>query len=279
MKFTIGSKSYDGTRPLVMGVLNITPDSFYSGSRYFEKERAVEKGIHMAGAGADILDIGGESSRPGAAQVTEDEELDRVIPVIESLTAHIAIPVSIDTCRSHVAAEAVKAGATIVNDISALRFDQEMAGVVESSGASVVLMHMQGTPRTMQKNPRYDDVVEDIIGFLKDRVDFAVGRGIPKEKIIVDPGIGFGKTLDHNLTILNNAGRFHETGCAVLIGASRKSMIGAVTGAPAEERIWGTAAITACCVLGNVEIHRVHDVGAMRQVCDVAAAIRSESWN
>lgn len=279
MKFKLGPKSYYGNRPLVMGVLNITPDSFYAGSRYYEKGPAVEKGIEMAEAGADILDIGGESSRPGADRVTENDELARVIPVIESLTAHIAIPVSIDTCRSKVAAEALNAGAVIVNDISALQFEQEMAGIVESSGASVVLMHMQGTPRTMQKKPQYGDVVEEILGFLNDRVDFAVGCGIPKEKIIVDPGIGFGKTLDHNLMLLNNAGRFHETGCAVLIGASRKSMIGAITGTPAEERIWGTAAITACCVLENVEIHRVHDVGAMRQVCDVAAAIRSESWN
>ncbi len=279
MKFKLGSKSFDGSRPLVMGVLNITPDSFYAGSRYYEKGQAVEKGIEMAEAGADILDIGGESSRPGADHVTGDEELERVIPVIESLTAHIAIPVSIDTCRSKVAEEAVNAGAAIVNDISALQFDQKMAEIVETSGASVVLMHKQGTPRTMQKNPQYGDAVEEILEFLKERVDFAVGCGIPKEKIIVDPGIGFGKTLEHNLALLNNAGRFHETGCAVLIGASRKSMIGAITGAPAKERIWGTAAITAICVLWNVEIHRVHDVGAMRQVCDVAAAIRSESWN
>jgi len=274
MHFKLGSQSYDSDRPLVMGVLNITPDSFYEGSRYFEKSQAVEKALEMVEEGADILDVGGLSSRPGAEEIPEDEELARVIPVIELLKAKLSVPVSIDTYRSKVAAGAVKAGAVIVNDISALRFDPEIAGVVESSDISVVLMHMQGNPRTMQKAPRYDDVVEEILTFLQERVDYAVGAGITKERIIVDPGIGFGKTLEHNLALLHNIERFHETGCAVLIGASRKSMIGAITGTPAEERIWGTAAITAHCVLKGVEIHRVHDVGAMRQVCDVAAAIR-----
>ena len=274
MKFRLDSTIYDGNRPLVMGVLNITPDSFYGGSRYPDANLAVEKAHEMVDSGADIIDIGGESSRPGAEQVTGEEELSRVIPVIEALYDAVSVPLSIDTYKSEVAEQALKAGASLVNDISAFQFDPDMADTVKSNGASAVLMHMQGTPRTMQKNPQYDDVVEEILDFLKKRVDFAVSKGIMREKIIVDPGIGFGKLLEHNLAILRHVERFHETGCAVLIGASRKGMIGAVTGAPVEERLWGTAAITAHCVMKGIEIHRVHDVKAIRQVCDVAAAIR-----
>jgi dihydropteroate synthase len=162
----------------------------------------------------------------------------------------------------------------MINDISALRFDPRMMEVVRSRGCSVVLMHMQGSPRDMQASPRYENVVEEILAFLKERVSFAVGKGIPREKIIVDPGIGFGKTLEHNLAILGNIDRFHETGCPVLVGASRKGMIGKITGAPVGERAWGTAAVTAWCVLRGVEIQRVHDVKAMRQVCAVAKMLR-----
>jgi len=257
-----------------MGVLNITPDSFYPGSRFPDRDRAVGKALEMVEDGADMIDIGGESSRPDAVQITEDEELARVIPIIERLKPKIAVPISIDTYRARVAARALEAGAAMVNDISALRFDRDMAEIIASKGASVVLMHMQGNPRTMQKNPHYEHVVEEVLDFLKDRTGFAVSQGIPKERILVDPGIGFGKTLEHNCAILKQVSRFHETGCAVLIGASRKSMIHAITGAPVEERIWGTAAIVAHCVFNGIEVHRVHDVGAMRQVCDVAAAIR-----
>lgn len=274
MRFRLGSELYDGTRPLIMGILNITPDSFYPGSRFVDPERAAAVARDMVEAGADIIDIGGESTRPGAEQVTVDEEIARILPIIEALGPDFAVPVSIDTYRAEVASRAVEAGATIVNDISALRFDSGMAEVVESTGSTVVLMHMQGTPRTMQKDPHYDDVVVEILAFLSERVDYAVSRGIDRERIIVDPGIGFGKKLEHNLALLRNIDRFHETGCAVLVGASRKSMIGMITGSAVEDRAWGTAAITAHCVIGGAEIHRVHDVGPMRQVCDVATAIR-----
>ena len=274
MQFKLGETLYNGSRPLIMGILNITPDSFYPGSRYPDADVAVEKALEMVGQGADIIDIGGESSRPGAEQITAEEESARVMPVIRALTSKSSVPVSIDTGRAAVARQAVEKGACIVNDISALRLDPDLADVVSSTNVSVVLMHMQGTPETMQSDPHYDNVVDDILAFLNERVRYAVSHGIPEERIIVDPGIGFGKSLDHNLTILRNIGRFHETGCAVLVGASRKSMIGKITGAPVEDRLWGTAAITAHCVLSGVEIHRVHDVASMRQVCDVAAAIR-----
>ncbi len=274
MHFKLGATLHDGIRPLIMGILNITPDSFYPGSRYPDAGKAVEKALEMVEQGADIIDIGGESSRPSAEQIAAEEELARVVPVIEALSSKITAPLSIDTCRSIVARCAIEKGACIVNDISALRFDSDMADVIGSSGASVILMHMQGAPKTMQNDPQYENVVDDILAFLKERIRFAVSCGIPKERIIVDPGIGFGKNLEHNLAILRDVDRFHETGCAVLIGASRKSMIGKITSAPVEDRLWGTAAIIAHCVIKSVEIHRVHDVGSMRQVCDVAAAIR-----
>jgi dihydropteroate synthase len=274
MQFKLGETLYNGSHPLIMGILNITPDSFYPGSRYPDTGKAIEKALEIVEQGADIIDIGGESSRPGSEQITVEEELARVIPVTEAFSSKSAVPVSIDTCRSVVARCAVEKGACIVNDISALRFDSDMADVISSSGASVILMHMQGAPKTMQDNPQYENVVEDILAFLKERIRFAVSCGIPKERIIVDPGIGFGKNLEHNLAILRDVDRFHETGCAVLVGASRKGMIGKITGAPVEDRLWGTAAIVAHCVIKGVEIHRVHDVGSMRQVCDVAAAIR-----
>lgn len=268
-------KAGESGRPLLMGILNVTPDSFYDGGRYFNRKRAVERAVEMADEGADLIDVGGESSRPGAGKLTEKEELKRVIPVIEAVASQVTVPISIDTYKANVAEHAMKAGAVIVNDISALRFDSRMVDVIVESGSPVVLMHMLGNPKTMQISPCYDNVVDDIIAFFKKRIIFAVEHGIQKENIIVDPGIGFGKTLEHNLAILKEVDRFHETGCTVMIGASRKSMIGKIAGAPAEERLWGTAAITAYCVMKGIEIHRVHDVKAMRQVCDVTAAIRN----
>jgi len=271
----IGDRFYECDHPLIMGILNVTPDSFYDGGDYLGTDRAVGHALEMVEDGADMIDVGGESSRPGAEPVDESEEIGRVIPVIERLSAEVDVPISVDTYKAGVAREALEAGASIVNDISALRFDPEMVSVVSASNCAVVLMHMQGSPRTMQRNPVYEDVTEDILSFLKERVNFAVGRGVERGRIIVDPGIGFGKTLEHNLRILEDIDRFHETGCPVLVGASRKSMIGKITGAPAGERLWGTAAIVAHCVMQGVEIHRVHDVREMRQVCDVAAAIRA----
>ena len=258
-----------------MGILNITPDSFYDGGRYIDSEKAVEHALKMVEEGADFIDIGGESSRPGSEPVSEEEEISRVIPVVEALAQKIPVPISVDTYKANVALRVAGAGAGIINDVSALRFDPGMADVIKETGCSVILMHMLGKPQTMQDAPRYENVVEDILAFLKERVTFAAGQGIPEDRIIVDPGIGFGKTLEHNLLILKDIARFHETGCPVMIGVSRKSMIGRITGAPVEERLWGTAAVTAFGVFNGIEIHRVHDVKAMRQVCDVAAAIQS----
>jgi dihydropteroate synthase len=274
MEFKIGARSCEGIRPLLMGIVNVTPDSFSDGGKFVDSGRAVEHALMLAAEGADILDIGGESTRPGADPVSLETELERVVPVIKALAGKTPVPLSVDTAKAEVARRALEAGAAMVNDISALRFDPRMAEVIRSHGCSVVLMHMQGTPRDMQASPRYENVVEEILTFLRERVSFAMDKGIPREKIIVDPGIGFGKTLEHNLTILRNIGRFHETGCPVMVGASRKGMIGKLTGAPVEDRAWGTAAITAWCVFRGVEIQRVHDIKAMRQVCAVAEALR-----
>lgn len=270
-----GTMFQPGARPLIMGILNITPDSFYPGSRAGGTEKAVARALKMANDGADIIDVGGESSRPGADPVNESSEIDRVVPVIEALAGQVDIPISVDTYHAGVARRALEAGASIINDISALRFDKDMGRTIADSNASVVLMHMQGTPRTMQENPCYDNVVEEVFTFLSERIDHAGTCGIDSSRIIVDPGFGFGKTLEHNITLLREIDRLHDLSCPVLVGASRKSMIGMITGAPVEERAWGTAAIVAYSVLHGVQIHRVHDVREMRQVCDVAHALRS----
>ncbi len=274
IRFNIGETTYDGGRSLLMGILNVTPDSFSDGGRYFDRDRAVEHALLLAGEGADIIDIGGESSRPGAEPVDAEQESARVIPIVKAVVDLVSIPVSIDTTKASVAERALDVGASMVNDISALRCDPRMGEAIRSRGGSVALMHMRGTPRDMQIAPRYADVVNDILTFLQERISFAVECGIAREKIIVDPGIGFGKTLEHNLAILRNIGRFRETGHPVLVGASRKSMIGTVTGAALEERDWGSAAITAWCVRQGIEIHRVHEVRAMRMVCAMTEALR-----
>lgn len=266
-------KFYKNNRPLVMGILNVTPDSFSDGGRYFDINSAVEHAERMQREGADIIDVGGESTRPGAEKVSEEEELERVIPVIEKICGKINIAISVDTYKSVVAETAIKAGAVIVNDISAFSFDPSMPEIVVKSGCFAVLMHIAGNPSTMQRNPIYNNVVNDINDFFKLRLNFALNSGISLNKIILDPGIGFGKTLEHNLEIIRNIGKFSELGCPLLIGASRKSMIEKITGAPVSERDWGTAAVTACCVVNGVRIHRVHEVKGMRQVCDVAYAI------
>lgn len=274
MEFEIGGRFYNGSRPLLMGILNVTPDSFSDGGSYDDPERAVDHALKLVGDGADILDIGGESSRPGAGAVSVDEEIERVIPVVAAISRHVSIPVSIDTTKAEVARRALDAGAAMINDISALRFDTDMADVVRLSGCSVVLMHMAGTPRTMQISPFYSDVVAEVLAFFEERISFALDGGISRGKIIVDPGIGFGKTLEHNLEILRKIDMFRTTGCPLMIGVSRKGMIGTLTGAPISGRDWGTAAITSWCIFKGVEIHRVHDVKAMSQVSIVANALR-----
>ncbi len=222
--------------PKVMGIVNLTPDSFSDGGRIANPAEAVAFARRLAAQGADLLDLGGESSRPGAAPVSLEDELARVLPVVLELSGSISIPISVDTTKASVARAALAAGASIINDISALASDPEMAALAADSGAGVVLMHMQGAPATMQKSPHYGDVVTEVSDFLARRVEWAEGRGIPRERIAIDPGIGFGKTRDHNLAILRNLERFANLGCAVMIGVSRKGLLGSITGRPVSER-------------------------------------------
>lgn len=247
-------------RTHVMGILNVTPDSFSDGGLYLELNRAVEHGLEMAHDGADIIDIGGESTRPYSQKISENQEIDRVIPVIEALKSTISIPISIDTYRARVACEAVKAGASIVNDISALRFDPEMASTVAMYGVPVVLMHMKGTPENMQDNPVYKDLIPELIDFLKDAINRAVKAGIREDLIIVDPGIGFGKTFDNNLQIIKELPRFSSLGRPILTGTSNKSFIGHILDKGVKERCTGTMASVAASVLNGAHIVRVHDV-------------------
>jgi len=264
-------------RVQVMGVLNLTPDSFYDGGRYVTPQVAVERALAMVEEGADIIDIGGESSRPGARPVPPAEELERVIPVIEGIRKRSDILLSIDTTKGAVAAEAIEAGVSIVNDISALRFDPEMADVIADRGVFIVLMHMLGTPETMQNDPSYDDPVEEIKAFFAERIETAVSAGIPTEKIIIDPGIGFGKRLSDNLTLLRNLASFNDLGAPILVGLSRKSFLGEILDLPAEERLEGTIAANAIAVLNGADIIRVHDVKEGRRTAAVAQALRNDA--
>lgn len=258
---------------LVMGVLNVTPDSFSDGGLFFDKDKAIEHGLQMAADGAAIIDVGGESTRPGAKPVSVDEQLKRVIPVIRVLAEKIKLPISIDTYNYDVAIAALDAGAAMINDITALN-DENMAKLAAKRGVPVVLMHMQGTPATMQIEPRYDNVVGEVLELLLKRAKRAEKFGIPKERIFIDPGVGFGKTLEHNLELLRNIGKFVDSGYRVLIGTSRKAFLGTLTGKgkPAE-RIFGTAATVALCAAAGVSIIRVHDVAEMVEVVKVANAL------
>ena len=262
-----------GGRTLVMGVLNVTPDSFSDGGRYDTFEGARERALAMTREGADIIDIGGESTRPEAEALSLDEELERTIPVIESVAGEIGVPVSIDTYKSDVARSALDAGASIVNDISGLRFDPGMTPLVAERDVPVVIMHMQGTPRDMQKNPTYDDVVGDIMRFLRARAGLAIDGGVKRERIIVDPGMGFGKTLEHNLEIIRRLDEFRSLGYPLLLGTSRKSFIGAVLDRPADERLLGSAATVALAIARGADLVRVHDVKEMVEVVKMADAI------
>lgn len=261
-------------RTVVMGVLNVTPDSFYDGGRYAERESAVRRALQMVEEGADIIDIGGESTRPGSQPVSEEEELRRVLPVIEAVRARVDVPISIDTTKSRVAQRALQAGACMVNDISGLGFDPRMAEVVAQAGALCCLMHIQGTPQTMQKNPHYDDVVHDISAYFAERLALAERAGIPRQNIWLDPGIGFGKTVEHNLQILRRLREFTVFGLPILIGTSRKSFIGKVLGdLPPEDRLEGTAATVAVAILNGANAVRVHDVQAMVRVARMVDAV------
>jgi len=254
-----------------MGIVNVTPDSFSDGGRFLDPELAIEHGRRLAAAGADLLDVGGESTRPGAAGVTAEVELDRVIPVVEALSAIVSV--SIDTAKPEVAVRAIEAGASMVNDVTALG-DPEMAALCARTGVEVVLMHMLGTPRTMQQDPHYDDVVAEILRFLRQRVEAALAAGIARERIWIDPGIGFGKNLAHNLTLLAATDRFAATGLPVLVGPSRKSFIGWLDrDAPEAERLGGTIAACLAARHGGAAMVRVHDVAEVSQALAVADAV------
>jgi dihydropteroate synthase len=258
-----------------MGVLNVTPDSFSDGGLYIQEDKAIEQGIAMAHEGADIIDIGGESTRPYSETVPCDKEIARVIPVIEALSKDIKIPISIDTCKAKVAVEALKAGASMINDISALRFDPEMASVVAEAGVPVILMHMQGTPGDMQKNPTYDNLIQEILDFLRDAIERAVKAGIRKDLIIIDPGIGFGKTFHHNLETIKELRQFSSLERPILLGTSRKAFIGHILQNEPDERDTGTMATVSAGVLNGAHIVRVHDVKRTLETVKIIDAIKT----
>lgn len=250
--------------PRIMGIVNVTPDSFSDGGQWLDSEKAVEHALELWENGADILDVGGESTRPGAAPVTADEELRRVVPVIERLAKETDVPISIDTMKADVAEAALAAGAKIINDVSALEHDPRMVDVAKSSDCGLILMHMQGTPQSMQNDPQYDDVVREVTEYLRRRVASLTQSGIEPERIAVDPGIGFGKTAEHNLSLLRNVDALSATGRPVLIGHSRKRFLGKLIGRKVEERLAGTIGVSIALAEQGVDMIRVHDVQAVK---------------
>ncbi|HXX75938.1 MAG TPA: dihydropteroate synthase [Nitrospiraceae bacterium] len=260
-------------RPLVMGVVNVTPDSFFDGGKYATTDAVVRHALQLTEEGADLLDIGGESTRPGSDSIEAGEELRRLLPVVTAVAKAVTIPISVDTKKSTVARAALEAGAVIINDVTALQADAAMADLVAATGAGVVLMHMRGMPKTMQEAPSYDDVVGEVTEFFRERVKFCRERGIGQDQIVLDPGIGFGKLLVHNLTLLGQLESFAQFGRPILVGVSMKAFIGQVLGRPLEERSWGTAAAIALAVSKGAGILRVHNVRGMKEVVAMAAAI------
>jgi dihydropteroate synthase len=258
---------------MVMGIVNVTPDSFSDGGQFLNLEAAVAQGLRLADEGADIIDVGGESTRPRAVPVDEKEELDRVLPVIEALASRIKVPISIDTLKPAVARAAVKAGASIINDVGANRADDTMWRIVAETGAGYVLMHMQGTPQTMQLNPVYQDVVDEVEGFFKERLGRLKAVGVPFERIILDVGIGFGKTLEHNLQLLAGLGRFTNLERPLLLGVSRKSFISKLLGVAAEARLPAALACTVLAAQAGVQLFRTHEVAATVQALQMARAM------
>ncbi len=258
---------------LIMGILNVTPDSFSDGGRFLDARKAVEHGVQMAADGAAIIDVGGESTRPGSAPVCADEQIARVVPVIRELCERVHVPISIDACRFEVAKAALEAGAAMINDITGLS-DERLGELAAERQAPVVLMHIQGTPARMQIEPKYSDVVGEVLEFLLGRAALAERLGIAKERIFIDPGIGFGKTLEHNLVLLRNLDKFVASGYRVLVGTSRKSFIGKITGREDPmQRAFGTAATVAICAAAGVSVVRVHDVAQMADVIKVVGAV------
>jgi len=265
-----------------MGILNVTPDSFWDGGRFSSRQAAVHRAQEMIYEGADIIDIGGESTRPagpygkGAPAISVDEEIRRTIPVVEAVCA-LGIPVSIDTTKAEVARQAVSAGARIINDVSALRFDPEMASVVAESDASVVQMHMQGTPQTMQKAPHYQDIVLEISEFLQKQAEVAVGAGVRADRILLDPGLGFGKAISHNFEIVARLAEFHPLGHPLLVGASRKGFTGHPLRLPPEERLEGSLGVLSLCAERGAHLFRVHDVAASHRLLTVVESVRESA--
>jgi dihydropteroate synthase len=260
-----------------MGIVNVTPDSFSDGGCFATTDAAIDHGLRLVAEGADLLDIGGESSRPGSKPIALEEELARVLPVVRGLAAQIAIPISVDTTKAEVARQALAAGASIINDITAGLGDPDMTAVVRDAGAGVVLMHMQGTPETMQQNPTYMDVVSEVRDFLANRVRTWVDAGVPADRIAIDPGIGFGKTFDHNLALLKNLEALTSVGRPVLLGVSRKGFLRHITGRPVSERVAASLAAACYCVSrGAAQIVRVHDVAATVDAAKVLGALASK---
>lgn len=273
----LGDRTFDlRARPLIMGVVNVTPDSFSDGGKFFDTLSAISHGVSLATAGADLLDVGGESTRPGSGGVSAEEEISRVVPVIKALRERTQAAISIDTTKAKVAAAALDAGATLVNDISGFHFDKELARVTAQAGAACCLMHIRGTPQTMQQDPQYEDVVAEVMDYLAEGIATATAAGIPREKILVDPGIGFGKTVGHNLLLLRRLNDFRVLGCGVLVGTSRKAFIGhTLGGRPPSERLFGTVSSVATVVsLGAADVLRVHDVPEVRDAVLLSTAVR-----
>jgi dihydropteroate synthase len=269
--FDFSKKTY------IMGILNVTPDSFSDRGLYFNKSKAIKRAIQMVEDGADIIDVGGESTRPGSESITIDEELKRIIPVIEVLSKEIKIPISIDTYKSEVTRIALDAGASMINDISGLRFDPKMAEIVSEYQVPVVIMHIKGRPKDMQQNPVYEALIPEIMDYLREGIAIATRSGISEDKIIIDPGIGFGKTSEHNLEIINKLWEFTSLEKPILIGPSRKAFIGKILGdVPVTERLEGTAAAVAISIMNGVNMIRVHDVKEMVRVAKVADAVKRE---
>ncbi len=277
--FQVNGKDFTlGLRTWIMGVLNVTPDSFSDGNQYFDKDVAIKKGLCLVEEGSDIIDVGGESTRPGSEPIPVEEEILRTIPVIAALRKRTDVLISIDTTKSEVAKAALDAGADIINDISALRFDSRMASLVTEEEVPVVLMHMKGTPQTMQVKPSYEDALLEIKTFLKESIEGAVASGIKRERIIIDPGIGFGKRLKDNLTLINNLHVLEDLNQPILIGVSRKSFIGTILGSPPQERLEGTIASAILSVIHGAHILRVHDVASVKRAVRVAEAIMNEDF-
>ncbi|MBP1753051.1 MAG: Dihydropteroate synthase [Geobacteraceae bacterium] len=272
--WNIGRRTLDLTkRPCLMGILNVTPDSFSDGSYFLDPDRAVERALDMEAQGADIIDIGGESTRPYATPVTEEDELERVLPVLRKLAGRLRIPISIDTYKAAVAREALLSGAEIVNDISGMVFDSAMADVVSSLNSGVIVTHTRGRPAEMQNDTGYHSLVEEILTALRESLSLGESRGIKADRMVIDPGIGFGKSCGGNLLILNRLRDFTTLGRPVMVGTSRKSFIGSVLNRPVEDRIFGTAATTALAIANGAAIVRVHDVREMRDVADMTMAV------